>query len=403
MGRFMKTTLKQNLQGRLAMTFSLGQALTLLELPQLELASWLLSEIEKNPLLELDALSPSLPLKGEIEAPKTLHHHLMHQIRERFSSPEERSGALHLLENLDERGFLPASTPDSPILTLLQTFDPPGIFARGLRECLLMQLERHSPAYQIVERCFEDLLHGRFKAIRQKTGVRDLALAIQTLARLECRPASLFRQEPPLPIVADLMISKKEKVWLIESNDEELPKFHLRADYLSLSPKSLEEQENLRRWASSGKWLLRSLKRRKSILLEVGLFLVRKQAAFLEQKGELQPLSTKELSMRLHLHESTLSRAMAGKYANTPRGLLPLSSLMAAPSEPARLALQKLIRGEDKARPFSDRQIVAELQKTGMRVARRTVAKYRAELKIGPASHRVFKSTNSPSRRIFSK
>ncbi len=387
----MKTSIKQNLQGRLAMTFSLGQALSLLELPQLELASWLLSEIEKNPLLELDALPPSLPLKGEIEAPKTLYHHLMHQIRERFSTPEEQSEAIHLLENLDERGFLPASTPDGPLLTLLQTFDPPGIFARGLRECLLSQLERHCPAYKIVHRSFEDLLHGRFKAIRQKTGIRDLALAIQTLARLECRPADLFRHELSAPIIADLTISKNEKVWLIESNDEELPKFHIRADYLSLSPKSMEEQDTLRRWASSGKWLLRSLKRRKSILLEVGLFLVRKQAAFLEQKGELQPLSTKELSMRLHLHESTLSRALAGKYANTPLGLLPLSSLIAATSGPAKMALQKLIREEDKTRPFSDREIVVELKNKGMTLARRTVAKYRAELKISPASRRIFK------------
>lgn len=386
----MQTSIKQNLQGRLAMTFSLGQALALLELPQLELASWLLSEIEKNPLLELDALTPSLPLKGEIEAPKTLYHHLMHQIRERFSTTEEQSEAIHLLENLDERGFLPASTPDGPLLTLLQTFDPPGIFARGLRECLLLQLERHCPAYQIVHSSFEDLLHGRFKAIRQ-TGIRDLGLAIRALARLECRPADLFRQEPRVPIVADLTISKKEKVWLIESNDEDLPKFHIRADYLSLSPKSLEEQDALRRWASSGKWLLRSLKRRKSILLEVGLFLVRKQAAFLEQKGELQPLSAKELAERLHLHESTLSRALAGKYANTPLGLLPLSSLIAAASGPAKRALQKLIREEDKTRPFSDREIVAELKNKGMTLARRTVAKYRAELKISPASRRIFK------------
>jgi RNA polymerase sigma-54 factor len=253
-----------------------------------------------------------------------------------------------------------------------------------------LQLDLPSPAYKIVSHCFEDLLHGRFGAIQKKTGIKNLAPLIQELTRLNVRPADLFRQEPNPPIIVDLSISKIDKTWLVELNDEELPKFHLRTDYLWLKPESAEEKESLRGWATSGKWLLRSLKRRKSILLEVGMLLVKRQAAYLEHIGDLKPLSIQELAEHVHLHESTLSRALAGKYAKTPRGLLPLRGLLSTASEPAKIALKKLIAQEDKKKPLSDEEIVKELQKTGMRLARRTIAKYRAELKIGPASRRKY-------------
>lgn len=386
----MKTKLSQNLHSGLAMTYSLGQALSILELPQAELSSWILSEIEKNPLLELDALVPALPYKDSLESPKTLYDHLMQQIRERFPEPLAQAKATLFLENLDERGFLSPPPIDCPILSILQTFDPPGIFARDLRECLLLQLDPASPAYKIVSHCFKDLLHGRFGAIQKKTGLRDLSPAIQSLARLNFRPADLFRQEPNPPVIPDISISKIGKSWLVESNDEELPKFHLRADYLSLIPASSEEKKSLRSWRAAGKWLLRSLKRRKSILLEIGVFLVRKQAAYLDQKGSLQALSMRELAEHLHLHESTLSRALAGKFAQTPRGFFPLGSLLSGPNEPAKIALQKLIAHEDKKSPLRDQEIVLELQKAGTLLSRRTVAKYRKELKIGTAACRKF-------------
>lgn len=366
----------------------------MLELPQAELSTWLFSEIEKNPLLELDSFPSSslysLKDPSQIEAPKILYDHLIQQIRERFTNLDERLEAIRLLNHLDERGFLASSTPDSPILSILQTLDPPGIFARDLRECLLLQLEPSSPAHRIVSLCFEDLLHERFKTIQKKTGIQDLSSAIQSLSRLSFRPADLFRQEPNFPVIPDLRMTKVGKTWIVESIDEELPKFHLRTDYLSLSLQSREEKETLRHWAASGKWLLRSLKRRKSILLDIGVYLVRKQAAFFDRKGALQPLSVKELADHVDLHESTLSRALAGKYADTPYGYLPLRSFLSASSDSAKIALQQLIAQEDKKKPLTDGEIVSQLQKMGTIVARRTVAKYRSELKIGSATQRKY-------------
>lgn len=391
----MKIDLKSSHQMRPAIAFSLRQALEMLQMPQHELAQWLLSEIERNPLLEAHPVSLPTYRKdaAHIEAPPTLHDHLMRQIRERFPLPMDRDAAIRLLEHLDERGYLsswPEEIPLDAFLPILQSFDPPGIFARDLRECLLLQLQPDCPAYRIVNQCFKDLLHGRFEMIKKKTGLTDLALAIQALARLTLRPADLFRTEVNAPAIADLSITKIGKTWIVEAREEELPKIYLRADYLALVPESIDEKRSLRSWTASAKWLFRSLKRRRLLLLEIGAFLVRRQAAYLEQKGSLQPLSLQELSKHLRLHESTLSRALAGKHALTPRGFLPLRSLLSSAPEAdlAKQALQKLIAQEDKKDPFSDAEIVVRLQETGLTLARRTVAKYRKNLKIGPASRR---------------
>jgi len=370
------------------MTQTLSQAIGVLQLPAAELSAWLLAEIEKNPLLEIEVLPPSYPADASrLAASETLFDHLMRQMREKFPDPQKRSEAVALMEQMDEKGFLPPSV-ESPLLPILQSFHPAGIFARDLRECLLLQLDPGCPAFQVVNLHFKDLLRGKFEAIKKKTGISDLAPALRSLARLHFRPADLFKSELNLPIVADLLISKWGKTWVVESNDVDLPKFHLRGDYLNLSLESAEERASFSQWVASGKSLLRSLKRRKSILLEVGVFLVRKQAAYLNGDGALQPLSMREAAQELGLHESTLSRALDGKYAETPRGSVPLRSLISSSSDPVKLALQKLISQEDRRHPLSDREIVIRLQKAGLKIARRTVSKYRSQLRIGTVSWR---------------
>ena len=392
----MKLSIKPALQKRLLLTFSMRQALHMLQMPQHELAQWLLSEIEKNPLLELDIPSSSAPYRkdiAELEAPPTLHNLLLNQIEESFPNPKDKMLALSLLEHLDERGYLfpcPKDIPLDPVLPILQSFHPPGIFARDLRECLLLQIQPDSPAYQIVNLCFHELLHGKFETIKKKTGISDLTTAIQMLSRLTLRPADLFKKEHAQLAIADLSISKVEETWIVEAIEDELPKIHFRTDYLSLVCNSSKEMRSLRSWSASGKWLLRSLKRRKLLLLEIGAFLARKQAAYLDQKGPLRPLILEELAQHLHVHASTLSRALSGKYAQTPRGLLPLNSLLSTDpqAEHAKQLLRQLIAKEDKTRPLTDAIITKQLQESGLTLARRTVAKYRKNLRIGSASLR---------------
>lgn len=383
---------------RLMMTFALRQALEILQMPQQELAEWLLQEIEKNPLLEFSAQRPKRAFEGEIPTPPNLYESLQSQIREHFPDEAGRKMAEGLLEGLDERGFfcesIDLSVDQRRILGVLQTFDPPGIFARNLQEALLLQLraqgKKGSLAYTLVEHCYPDLLHGRYAAIKKRLGLSDFSGAIGDLARLSLRPAQGFQREVTKPVYPDLQIRKIEEGWTLELIEEEIPPFHIQTQYLDLEAQTEEESEALRTFKTQAKWILRSLNRRRKMLREIGRALIRKQATFLDRKGPLVPLSLRELAGKLGIHESTLSRALAGKYVSTPRGIFPLRFLVEADpgAKNAREVLQILIEGEDKAHPLTDDQLAKEMSLKGFPVARRTVAKYRVQLKIGPAARR---------------
>lgn len=384
---------------RLIMTYALRQALEILQMSQQELGLWLHSEIEKNPLLELKPLSSKKRFEGDVPSSPTLYEHLQNQIRENFSEPEDRLLAGVFLEQLDERGFIacPLDTisrkPVETVLFVLQTFDPPGIFARNLQEAFLLQLKAKGKsgtvAFRLVETCFEDLLHGRYTAIKKKLG-SDLGSAIRDLARLSFRPADAFAHQPTSPVHPDLHISKIDGGWTLELIEDELPKFHIQNEYLALEPDTPEEKEALRDFKTQAKWICRSLNRRRNLLREIGRILICKQAPYLDQKGPLTSLTMRELAEKLEIHESTLSRALADKYASTPRGIIPLRSLISATpaTETARQILENLISSEDKRKPLTDEELAQELKAKGFSIARRTIAKYRTQLKLGSASQR---------------
>lgn len=388
---------------RMTMTFALRQALEMLQMSQLELSQWLHEEIEKNPLLELRTSSVKKGFVDDIASTPTLHEHLNAQIRDHFSCADERRVAEQFLECLDERGFISALSEKAEdnfvrlapkVLSILQTFDPPGIFARNLPEALLIQLKakrkKDGDAFRIVEQCFDDLLHSRYKTIQKKLGITDLAPAMKDLSVLSMRPASIFQQDPTVAIHPDLNIVKVDGGWTLELTEDEMPKFHIRTEYLDLEVESADEKEALRGFKTQAKWIFRSLERRKKLLREIGRVLVCKQSAYLSQKGPLVQVTIKELSEKLEMHESTLSRALAGKYASTPRGIIPLRSLIssAPATQSAREVLEKLVREEDKKKPLTDDELAKALKEQGFPVARRTIAKYRTQLKIGTAAQR---------------
>ena len=209
-----KLFLKLAPERRMTMTFALSQALAILQMPQQELGAWLRSEIEKNPLLELKAAGPKKGIMPEIPARIHLYEHLQSQIREHFSDEKELRIAEDILERLDERGFVdgPLTECQRPILTVMQTFDPPGIFARNLQEALILQLRAEgktgTPAYDLVQNSYEDLLHGRYAAIKKRLGSGDLSQAMSHLARLSMRPAQGFWEEPISPVYPDLRIER---------------------------------------------------------------------------------------------------------------------------------------------------------------------------------------------------
>lgn len=396
---------------RLVMTFALSQSLEILQMPQIELAAWLREEIEKNPLLELQALErrppPQLPF-AEVAATESLSDLLAKQIGQTFSLEKDRSIAKKLIDGLDERGFFVGSLGElstfyrvsaekiEQVLSVVQTFDPPGIAARDLRECLLIQLQRqgldNSLTFRIVQEGFDDLLHGRYHALKKKLQLADFSDAIEKLARLTLRPASSFSQDPVPLAHADLSVVQIDGKWEIETMEDTLPQFRFRADYLKLPTSNSEEKKTLRSHAVSAKWLIRSLSRRRKLLCDLGRLIVKKQAAFFDHKEPLTPLPTKELAEELQVHESTLSRALSGKFISTPRGLMPIKALLS--TDPAKETLARLIAQEDKTTPWTDAELALKLTEAGHPTMRRTIAKYRTQLKLGSASQRKLRHIN---------
>lgn len=214
--------------------------------------------------------------------------------------------------------------------------------------------------------------------------------ALQILSHLNFRPTDIFYHEPVPLAKADLCISKIGKTWVIETIEEEWPRFKFHEDYLSLNIVSKEEKESLHHWTQSAHSIFRFLKRRQQLLIEIGTFLVHKQKKFLDQTGQLKPLKIQDLATHLGLHESTISRALAGKYAITPRGFLPLHSLFCISplAASAKQILQQLIDQEDKENPMTDAQLMEQLRAVGLPLSRRTIVKYRKQLKINTAPHR---------------
>lgn len=392
-----------SLKIRPQMSFSLRQAIEVLGMPQLELALWIRQEIEKNPLLE-----EILPLKKnsfqeDIPFEKSLYDHILGQIQESELNDKEKKQALLFYEFLDEKGFLSTDIEEivkkgelslqegEKILSVLQTFDPPGIFAKNLQESLLLQLkalgEGRSSSYKLVKDYFEDLLQGRFKRIEKTIGEEELKEAIQKLSRLFLRPARAFQKEPSLLATPDLKIFYVDEKWVVEVSEEDLPKIEIRTDYLDLPLASKEESRSIQEWKASAKWLFRSLRKRRQILLALGILLVKKQAGYFSQKGPLAKVTLQEAASLLEIHESTLSRAIYGKYILTPRGSAPIRSLFTAPLtvEGAKEALLEIIEKEDKTSPLTDEELVSSLRERGIYLARRTVAKYRKKLQISSA------------------
>jgi RNA polymerase sigma-54 factor len=355
-------------QQKLFLGQAMQRALEILQMPSLELGIWVQAEIEKNPLLEL--LSP--PFAGstanrvipEIPCPPSLYDHLMAQIREAFSG-DDRKIAEGLLEQLDEKGFLIGDAPE-PILQVLQTFDPPGIFARDLREAFLLQLKKDSSAYLLIQEGYDDLMKGKFRKLEKKYGNG----AIQTILRLRTRPSACFDTEMAQPIYPDLRIAKVGRKWKIESVEDSLPKFRIKTELLSLPNLPKEERKTMRNFAVSAKWIQRCIERRRNLLLDLTKHL-------LEQKSS----TPKDLALLLGVHESTISRALSEKYIDTPKGYLPLRALMTK-GGPKEL-LVKLVAEENKASPLTDEELAQALN-----IARRTVTKYRQALHLGSAAMR---------------
>jgi RNA polymerase sigma-54 factor len=335
---------------------------------------------------------------------------------------EERQD-IHLAEliigHLNEKGFLETPleeiAPCVPlkkmqgVLETIQSCDPPGIGARNLQECLLLQLklkhQENSQAALVITEHFSDLIHNRLPFISQKLhlAIAQLVQIVEKqIAPLDLNPGYRFCSQPIVAVVPDLLILFVDEKWQIEVNTSFLPKFQIAPIYLqALYDNSLgnEEYDYLRRQLTGGRWLKRIVQKRNHTLRSIGQFLLKKQKAFFSgDKAALVPLTMREASEELSIHESTVARAVANKFIACPQGVFALKFLFKQGVETKsgekisnhslRQILAKTINEEEKLHPLSDEQLAKHFSKLGIHCARRTIAKYRSSLNIPAASKR---------------
>ncbi len=295
------------------------------------------------------------------------------------------------------------------MLSVIQQLDPPGIAARDLRECLLLQLreegEGDSLAHRLVDEAFDDLINHRWTELAKRYGLEPKAVqaAADELARLDPKPGLQFSQSGEEYVVPDLIVEKVDGEYRVFLNDGGMPRLRISKIYRDIAGDKKkfvgESREFITQKLNSATWLIQAIEQRRQTMLKVMHFIVDRQREFFEKGVErLKPLTLREVADVLDMHESTVSRVTSQKYVQTPRGVYPLkfffsSSLGTTTGEDAssravKAQIAKLVSEEDLARPLTDAAVVEQLSKRGVRIARRTVAKYREQLGILPARMR---------------
>ncbi len=292
------------------------------------------------------------------------------------------------------------------MLARVQSFEPSGIAARDLRETLLLQLKDRrreaSLAYRIVGGHFDDLANHRWPELAEEYGVtpREVQAAADEIAKLDPKPGLRYADTSESYVIPDLTVQRVEGRYRVSHADTSLPRLKLSPVYRDVAADRTRFRGENRAFISerlnSARWLIQAIEQRRRTMLKVMDFIVERQHDFFEQGVEhLRPLTLRDVAKHIEMHESTISRVTNGKYVQTPRGLYPLKFFFSGgystrggedvSSEGVRARIRKLVAEEDRTAPLSDHEITARLQKTGVRIARRTVAKYRDRLGILPA------------------
>lgn len=355
--------------------------------------------------------------------PETLQDHLHAQLAEVDLTPEVRELADRIIYNLDADGRLATSIEDlldpeteshrlplaAEALRVVQSLDPPGVGARDLRECLLLQLRPEMPYHEELAKLIgdhlADLEHNRLPLIAKKTGysIERIHEAWEELRGLNPKPGGEFRETTAPNVTPDVFVEPGEHGgWQVRLEDGRTPQLFISPYYrrrLANGEATAAEREFIRRKVTSAQWLIDSIEQRRSTLMKVAQATVDHQTAFLELGPEaIEPLKMQQIADKVGVHVTTVSRAVDDKWIETPRGLFPLRRFFVGGTTSAdgeevawdsiRLKLQEIIDAEDKSAPFSDDDLVAELAKHSLKVARRTVTKYRKVMNIPSSRQR---------------
>lgn len=354
--------------------------------------------------------------------PQSLQDYLLEQLNFQELDPTQESLIRHLIANLRDNGFLPdislvTSTYPEPFtpaeldqaIRTLQQMEPPGVGARDLKECLLLQLEQETPYRDIVRNLIlnhlDDVMNNRMPLIHKRTGL-DLDTiheAIEVLKKLNPNPGAGFDTASIPYVTPDVRAELKDTgEFQVTVVDDFLPDVYIKRSWLErvkrkdVDPK---ERDYLRKKIQSAQWLIEAILQRRSTLAKVTQAIVEHQRPFLEKKTEhIHPLKMQQIADQVGVHVTTISRAVDDKWVETPRGIFPLKRFFGGGTTTAqgeevaweliKSKLTELISTEDKANPWSDDELVKKLQEAGYPVARRTVTKYRKLLNIPSSRQR---------------
>ena len=353
-------------------------------------------------------------------AETSLQEFLLEQVRESDLDDQQKTVAEMIVGNIDDNGRLQANVDElslstgipvdqiTTVLTEIQGFHPPGVGARDLRECLLLQLDRagksKTPEYRVVRDFMDALGRRRYPEIARGLGVDvDEAQEIaERISHLEPHPGRAFLPDNPQYIVPEVFVQKAGGEFVITTNNDQIP--HLRIsnhykDLMAQADSSPEVRQYIREKIQAGKFLIKSLHQRQSTILNIAKEIVNRQREFFEKgRAFLKPLTMDQVAQVVGVHETTVSRAVSGKYMETPIGLFEMRFFFtsgfqntngaAMANTSVKDLIAEIIKNEDAAFPLSDDAIVKMVAHKGVTIARRTVAKYRSELNILPSNLR---------------
>jgi RNA polymerase sigma-54 factor len=357
----------------------------------------------------------------------TLAESLIEQLHFLSLSSEHLVLAEFLVGSLDERGWLAtpidevANSTGRPIeevealLVVIQALEPVGVGARDLRECLLIQLEargeKDTLAWQLIHDQFDNLVNRRFPEISRqlKVSAEEVQAAADVIATLNPRPGLQVSADDPKYVVPDLLVERVDEEYVVLLNDRHLPRLRISSAYegvlrerkkkSEMDAGEAKTREYIQGKLNSARWLIQTIEQRRRTMIKVMSCIIREQRDFFDKGiAFLRPLTLQQVARQIDMHESTVSRVCSGKYVQTPRGVFELKFFFSSGLETeggedvsarsARDVIKTLIEEEDKTDPLSDQRIAELLHERGLKIARRTVAKYREQLSILPARFR---------------
>ncbi|WP_394389369.1 RNA polymerase factor sigma-54 [Shewanella woodyi] len=364
-----------------------------------------------------------LPFQGETS--EGLYEHLEWQKNLTPFSDNDLAIATAIIDAIDERGYLTQSTDDileamgdpeieldevEAVLKRVQHFDPIGVAARDLSECLFIQLAQYANTTPHIDNArllikeHLDLIAGRdFRLLMRKTKLKedDLRQAIELIQTLNPRPGLAINPSRDEYVIPDVTVIKKKGRWIVELNPDYMPKINVNQHYASMarSTKNQADSQFIRGHLQEAKWFIKSLESRNDTLLKVSNCIVKFQQGFFEYGEEaMKPMVLNDIAEEVEMHESTISRVTTQKYMHTPRGIFELKYFFSShvgtddggecSSTAIRAFIKKLVAAENQQKPLSDSKMALLLAEQGIKVARRTIAKYREAMLIPPSNQR---------------